>query len=640
MDSKLNWEKIGLMVGLEIHQQLDTNKLFCNCSSDVVSDEGEKFFRRLHTTKSELGATDVAAAAAAERARTYRYVSPKKGSCLVERDEEPPHAPNAKAMEIALQISAMLGAEPVDEAHFMRKIVVDGSNTGGFQRTALIAMGGKADGVRIQTVCLEEDSCRKISDDAESVTYSLDRLGIPLVEIATAPDIRTPEQAKDVALAIGLLLRATGRVKRGLGTIRQDLNVSVKGGARVEIKGVQDLRSVPLMVEAEAARQLKLISVAAKLKERGASAGGEIVDTTGILAQSKSKVVASAISSGGKILVVKLPGFAGLIEKGEHGLRAPSAPGIDAGLCASSTAPRLGKELSAYAKVRAGVKGIFHSDELPGYGITDAEVAAVRQALSFNDGDAFVMVAEKERTARLALSAVIDRAKLALSGVPEEVRRALPDNTSEYMRPMPGAARMYPETDVPQIRISAEQFAKIKANLPESLDAKMKRFERQYELSAEVAMQIVRSGDFDRFEFLARAAQPAIAARLMLNIIPELESKGKDVSRISDDDLLAVFGALNEGKFAKEALPSIIAALADGKSAAEALGAVGGASTAELEKVINKIIAEKAEFVRQRGEAAIGPLMGLVMKEMRGKVDGAAINSALTRKVKEALAGK
>ncbi|MDD5502978.1 MAG: Glu-tRNA(Gln) amidotransferase subunit GatE [Candidatus Thermoplasmatota archaeon] len=618
----MDWKEIGLMVGLEIHQQLDTNKLFCNCSSDVVSDDGEKFFRRLHTTRSELGATDVAAAAAAERARFYKYISPKGGSCLVERDEEPPHAPNAKAMEIALQICAMLGSEPVDEAHFMRKIVVDGSNTGGFQRTALLAMGGKVDGARIQTVCLEEDSCRKISDDAESVTYSLDRLGIPLVEIATAPDIRTPEQAKDVALAIGLLLRATGKVKRGLGTIRQDLNVSVKGGSRVEIKGVQDLRSVPLMVEAEAARQLKLVSVAAKLKERSASVHSEIIDITQVLAQSKSKVVASAFSSGGKILAVKLPGFAGVIEKGEHG----------------AVAPRLGKELSAYAKTRAGVKGIFHSDELPAYGITEAEVASVRQHLTLGENDAFVMVAEKEKIARIALSAVIDRAKLALSGVPEEVRRALPDNTSEYMRPMPGAARMYPETDVPQIRISAEQFAKIKANLPESLDAKAKRFEQQYGLSAEIAKQIVRSGEFERFEFLARAAPSAIVARLMFNIIPELESKGNDVSRISDDAILAVFGALSEGKFAKEALPTVVAVLADGKPVAEALSGVGGASAGELEALVDKIIAEKIEFVRQKGEGAAGPLMGLVMKEMRGKVDGATINSTLARKIKEALA--
>ena len=288
----------------------------------------------------------------------------------------------------------------------------------------------------------------------------------------------------------------------------------------------------------------------------------------------------------------------------------------------------------------SGVKGIFHSDELPGYGITDAEVATVKQSLALGENDAFVMVAEREGTARLALSAVIDRAKLALSGVPEEVRRALPDNTSEYMRPMPGAARMYPETDVPQIRISAEQFAKIKANLPESLDAKARRFENAYGLSADATKQIVRSGDFDRFEFLARAAPPAVVSRLMLNIIPELESKGMGASRISDNGLLAAFGALAEGKFAKEALPTVIAALADGKPIAEALSGIGGASAGELEALVDKIVAEKMEFVRQKGEGAVGPLMGLVMKEMRGKVDGAAINSTLARKVKEALAKK
>lgn len=615
--TEIDYKKIGLKVGLEIHQQLNTHKLFCGCSSDILSIEGERITRYLRLTRSELGAVDIAAEAAAGRGRVYNYICPEGASCLVEKDEEPPHLPNPAAIETVLQVCAMLGSNVVDEIYFMRKIVLDGSNTSGFQRTALIGMGGKIKDIGIATICLEEDAARKISEDSESITYSLDRLGIPLIEIATNPEIISPEQARDVALSIGLLLRSTEKVKRGIGTIRQDLNVSINGGARVEIKGIQELNVIPKIVENEVMRQQKFLEVAEKLKERKASLG-KILDVTEIFSSTQSKVLSSAISDNGRVFALSLNGFAGLLEK-------------------SPVEPRLGKELATYARVHSGIKGIFHSDELPGYGITEDEVLAVRSASGAGAHDAFILVAEKEETAKRAIEAVKERAGMAIEGVPEEVRKALPDCSTEYMRPMPGAARMYPETDVSPIRVSEELLARIRKSLPERLEEKVQRFVRQCNLSLEVAKQIVHSGEFERFELFAGYAPPAIAARIILNIIPEIESKGKDISKITDEDIIAVLDMLKQGRFAKEAIPNILEMIADGKTVFEAVECAGTASTEDLEKAVDKILRERIDFVKNKGLDSVGPLMGILMKEFRGKVDGAMMNRILTEKVKKVI---
>ena len=195
----------------------------------------------------------------AEKKLRFRYQAPPDSSCLVDADEEPPHAANADAMDIVLTFAAMLDARPVDEVHFMRKLVVDGSNTTGFQRTAMIAMDGKLEVngrmISVPTFCLEEDAARKVDAKAGEVTYRLDRLGIPLIEVATGPELHTPEEVKEAAQRLGSMMRATRRVKRGIGTIREDVNISIPGGARVEIKGVQELRLLPLYVEKEVERQ-------------------------------------------------------------------------------------------------------------------------------------------------------------------------------------------------------------------------------------------------------------------------------------------------------------------------------------------------------------------------------------------------
>src|SRR5947209_9136501 len=376
----MDYRALGLKVGLEIHQQLATHKLFCEDVSALVDTaDGQRFRRRLRPTQSELGEVDAAALEEAKRRLTFVYEA-TPNSCLVEADEEPPHPPNPAALDIALEIALLLNARPVSEVDFMRKIVIDGSNTSGFQRSALVALDGhlETNGKRIgvPTILLEEDAARKLSEAEGEVVYRLDRLGIPLVEIATSPDIETPEEAREVALAFGSLLRATRKVMRGIGTIREDLNVSIKGGSRIEIKGVQELRLISTFVEREVERQRMLLEAAAELKRRGVrSIPAEVHNLSASFKGTQSKVVATALKKGGVVLGWSLPGFAGLLKD------------------------KLGPELAAHARV-AGVAGIFHSDELPAYGITPSEVTAARTALRIGEHDAFVLVAEEEEKAR------------------------------------------------------------------------------------------------------------------------------------------------------------------------------------------------------------------------------------------------
>jgi len=270
---KINYEKLGFRCGLEIHQQLETHKLFCNCPS-LVNDPNPvdiKVIRKLRPVAGETGEIDVAAKHEMEKGKFIVYEACSTSSCLVELDEEPPHPINQEALQIALQIAKLLNATIIDEIQVMRKTVVDGSNTSGFQRTALIAINGYVDTsfgkVRIPTICLEEEAAKKIKEESKSITYRLDRLGVPLVEIGTSADIKNPEHAKEVASKLGMILRSTGKVKRGIGTIRQDVNVSISGGARTEIKGFQDLRSIPKVISYEVKRQLDLIKKDENIKE-------------------------------------------------------------------------------------------------------------------------------------------------------------------------------------------------------------------------------------------------------------------------------------------------------------------------------------------------------------------------------------
>lgn len=629
---KLDYKALGFRCGLEIHQQLDTRKLFSPCPSEVVDPEEvaartiARIDRKLRATQSELGEVDVAALAEARKRKSFRYLAIDGLTSLVETDEEPPHPMAQDALDVSLTFAGLVNAKPVAEVHVMRKTVIDGSNTSGFQRTALVGLGGRLDveggDVRVQTLTLEEDSARKVDDQDGLVTWTLDRLGIPLLEIATETDIHDPGHAQRTAARIGGLLRATGRVKRGLGTIRQDVNISVAVGARVEVKGCQDLRAIPRIIEAEVRRQLWLHHVAEALKQRGLRPNGlaHPIDVTQAFAATGAKSVKDALAKGGVVLALKLPGYGGLL-KG-----------------AGKDGPRLGRELADHAKVAAGVKGIFHSDELPAYGIVDGEVAAVRKQLHCEEHDAFALCVESTATARRALEAVAERARQALAGPQKEVRAVQPDDSTRFMRPMPGAARMYPETDVPPTRVTTQRWKDTLAHLPPKPEERIAAFVKQYGLSQDLATQLLANEAEGDFAAWAPLADAALVARLLLQYLPTLAHPDRVRAHVP-----AILAALGQGRFAKEAVEPLLQALdGDGKltvPAAVAKLGVQVADTATVDAVIARVIAERRDFVKQRGAGAIGPLMGPVMAQLRGKADGAVISARLKALV-EAEAAK
>jgi glutamyl-tRNA(Gln) amidotransferase subunit E len=624
--SELDYRSLGLRVGIEIHQQLNTGKLFCDCACTLSDEHHREFTRRLRPTQSEMGEIDRAALEESERKMHFRYQT-VSDSCLVEADEEPPHDANRRAIEAALEMSMLLGMTPVDEIHFMRKIVIDGSNTSGFQRTALISMGGKVEvngrTIGITTICLEEDAARKITEHGSEVVYRLDRLGIPLVEMATEPEITSPEEVRLVAERLGSLLRATKKVRRGIGTIREDINISVAGGARVEIKGAQDLRLLHVYVVEEVKRQLALLEVMKTLRDRGAEKiSPDAKDISGIFRGTRCKVIKGALDAGGVVLAARLPRFAGVLGPTEAGVK------------------RLGPEMASHARV-AGVKGLFHSDELPGYGVTVAEVEEVRAVLLVEPEDAFFLIADEEEKARAAILRATDRLDFAIEGVPEETRDPLPDGQTVYSRPLPGKERMYPETDVRPILVDERLIESIRLNLPELPEEMVSRFVKDFGISRDQAEALIKGGYEDEFELLAGSfGSPQVVARIYLNTYPELEKLGLDPSGLALETMKDVMTRLKAGAFAKEAIPKVLASvLQHGHDVARA-AEVAGVESIDMESVrelCDRIVREKENLVRERGEASIGPLMGLVMKELRGKVDGRIISEILGERIRRLL---
>lgn len=626
----------SIRCGLEIHQMLDTReKLFCSCPTEIIKDPGDlTVWRKLRVAKSEIGEIDPAALFEYEKGLSFTYEGYSSSTCLVELDEEPPHELNREALELTLKFALMVGAHVVDELHVMRKIVIDGSNTTGFQRTVLVALGGEIrvgdKTIPLQTICLEEDAARKISEDKEKrvVTYRLDRLGVPLIEVATAPVITSPEEARDVALRIGLLLRSLGRVKRGLGTIRQDLNVSVEGGAKVEIKGVQYLDLIPKVVQYEALRQKNLLEIRDELRRRGVDEdmlAFNPVEVTELFQNTKSKVAKQALSAGGVALALKLPRFAGLLGR-------EIQPGR-----------RLGTELADRARYRAEVGGLFHSDELPGYGITREEVDSVKSKLGCGDNDAFVLVFERRDKALDALRAAWERAVEALHGVPEETRAANPDGTSRYMRPRPGSARMYPETDVRPIRVSREWLEKLRLELPEPPEKTLEKLRERYSLPESIAWMLFDTQQLYLFEELVTktGAPPVLVASTLTNTLVSLRRDGVPVENITEEHLADLFKLVAKGQIAKEAVPDVLRELAlnPDESVEEAVTKVGvvALSVEKLKEIVAGIILENSEYVREKGEKAFGKIMGIVMEKVRGRVDGKIVADVVREEIRRFL---
>jgi glutamyl-tRNA(Gln) amidotransferase subunit E len=637
----IDYKKIGFKCGIEIHQQLDTAKLFCSCPSVMREDKPDLVVERsMRAVAGELGVVDPAALHEFFRNRRLLYEAYSDTTCLVELDEEPPHPLNQDALKVAIEVAVLLKARLVDELQVMRKTVIDGSNTAGFQRTILLAMDGvleTSEGViGIPTICLEEDAGRKIAENGNVITYRLDRLGIPLVEIATTPDIKNPRHAREVAEALGMLLRATGKVKRGLGTIRQDINVSIAEGNRIEVKGVQELNAIPKLIENEVKRQLGLIDIKKELMSRSktdtdifyehaVSSSSEegnpklpLVDVTQEFKEDNRGWIIKRIESGDKIFAMRIPLFAGLLGK-------EIMPDY-----------RFGTELSQIAKSATGIGGILHSDEASNKDISER----LSNKLNCEPQDAWIAIVGAQgaqETIRAAFGNIWKRCVGAFEGVPEETRVAVGE-LNYYMRPLPGSARMYPETDEPLIIPDAGMIKDVKAHLPELFAEKASRYEA-FGLSGEFASQMSKSalaGKFEAYVALHKQLKPSLIATVLLMAPKEAKKRfNAPVDVLQDRHFEELLSLLEKGVIVKEATVELIGAAAENpfKSILDLASEkkLKMMAPAELESLVDEAIRKNKDIAA--GKNAIGVLLGKVMELCKGRADAQAVRQILSKKL-------
>ncbi|MEM4314501.1 MAG: Glu-tRNA(Gln) amidotransferase subunit GatE, partial [Thermoplasmata archaeon] len=491
---------------------------------------------------------------------------------------------------------------------FMRKIVIDGSNTTGFQRTALIGMDGYIETnkgkISIRSVCLEEESARKIENRGNIAIYRLDRLGIPLVEITTGPDMKSPEEVKEVAERIGYLLRSTKKVKRGIGAIRQDLNISTDG-ERVEVKGVSRLNLIEKIARYEMERQSMLTAIANELKFRNPDLQNiQIVDVTNVFLNSKSKIINNAISKGHKVLGIRVAGFKGILKSEKF---------------------RFGKELAEIARAM-GIPGIFHSDELPNYGITKDEVKMLEKYFGISGNDAFIIIAAEESKGKEVIEMIVNRIRRAKDGVISETRGPRDDGTTEFMRPLPGKERMYPETDVPPIYINEELIEKLKSRIPKPYEEAIKELSINYGISEQQARQIIDEEREDEFsEYFSIYNNGNVIFRTLFNILPELENDGLDVSKVSSNDLEKIFMAIANKKILKEAIPYLIRDKIE--KGTMNIDDYSPFDESTLKKIIENIINENIEKIKSKNP--ISAIMGITMERLKGRADGEIVNKLI-----------
>ncbi len=580
--------------GIEIHQRLDANKLFCSCHFDANKDsgaeEGHKVLkRRLRAIAGEGGSFDAAVLYEAGKGKEFSYKYLDESSCLVELDEEPPHSVDEEALEFALSVAQVLHCKIPDVIFVMRKTVIDGSNVSGFQRSALVGYDGsletKSGRVGIASVCLEEESAQ-IGEGGH--TYHLDRLGIPLVEIATTPDIKDGMQLQEVAENIGLLLRSSGKVQRGIGTIRQDVNISINNGERNELKGVQDLRALPQIFDLEVKRQSKIRELEGKLKKAGMKVG-RILDYTRNF-YSPSFRFYKNLNEGQKVVGFRIDNFSGL-------LGFETLPGR-----------RFASELSDFVK-NFGLGGLMHSDEdFSKYGV-EGVIKEIREKERASEKDAYIFVVEKEERAQRVLEILIDRIReICKNGFLGEVRRVNSDNSTSFLRPIPGSARMYPETDVVPIVVSKrlldEAKDKVKFLFPSEVILKLKKLG----LAEEQAKFILKNVDVGLFERLVKSGHKPT---YLVEFFAGLEKEDLD---LSVEQIEKVLGLVKSGRVAKNQV----------LEAAKDIVSGGRISMSSNSVNAEKLVREEYEKLKRmpnfNKEKALGVLIGRLKSRVNPEV--------------------
>ena len=629
-DEEEYYHKLGLKCGLEVHQQLATEqKLFCRCKAVLHRDNPTaEILRHMRPTLSELGLYDGTALMEFKTKKNVIYKLYDDTVCTYEMDDTPPFPLNQQALDIALEIGMLLNCSIVDEIHISRKQYLDGSIPTGFQRTGIIGIEGEIPyrnrKIRIIQLGLEEDACREISDKGHEIVFKTDRLSIPLVEVVTYPDIRTPKEAAEVAAIIGRLLRSTGKVRRGLGSVRQDINVSIHGSTRVELKGVTKLQYISKAVSNEVGRQKALLEIRDELRLRGINEQtfqSESKDVTWIFNDTECKQLKEIIKNKGKIYGIVLRFFAGVLER-------PTQPG-----------KTFNDELSGRVRVIACLDimpNIIYNKHFEEFGITAKEINQLEKLFNIRSQDTLVLVWANEADVKTAVEEIRIRAIEATNGVPSETRQVFSDGFNDFERILPGPDRMYPDTDSPPTPINEERLERIGKIIPERLWDREKRLKKMG-LSDQLVASLAISQHFNLFDKIVKDlhVDPILVAVTLEQTLKYLQRCGKKIRSVSNEKMYQLFKILKEKKISREAISVILDFLSDNpnKGVEQAIHEldIKPMSIKELENALNEIITQykKPKNVMPR----FGVIMGKIMKVARNRIDGRVVKDMVVIKL-------
>jgi len=613
-----DYSQIGFKSGLEIHQQLLTDKkLFCRCpAGQYGKDYNAEILRHMRPTLSEMGVYDGTALMEFKTKKNIIYRINRNTVCTYEMDDTPPFLMNDEALDIAIGIGMLFDCNIIDEIHIARKQYLDGSIPTGFQRTAIFALDGKipynGKVVKIVQMSIEEDSCREVSDVGHERIYLADRLGMPLIETVTEPAMKTPDEVAEVAWICSNLVRSTQRVRRGMGAAREDVNVSVEGGTRIEIKGVSRISLIPLLTYNEAMRQWNLLRLKEELKTRGITTEtfqAESHDITSILKNPHYVPLKSAVENNLQIKCVTLNGFANLLH------------------WQTQTDTYFSKEISDRVRVIAcltEIPNIIHSDS-KGDTITSSDWLRVKKFVNATDNDTLIIVWGSDADTETAVKEIIIRAKEATIGIPSETRQALRDGTNGFERILPGADRMYPDTDLPPQKIADEHLQKIKEWLPK------KYWERQtWYKELGIPDDVIAELSISKFAALFEKAvvewkvNPVTVSVALIQYVKRLKKERRDIRLLDENTMSIILKAYTDKVLPRDAILQAMQ------------------NTIELglftEEIIQKSISEiaidaeiKEAELKLAGLRIRNPqkkehiLMGIIMRKLRGRVNAVVV---------------
>ena len=635
MDNSV-FEKIGFMSGLEIHQQLKTEtKLFCRCPTGLRKDtSGIEILRHMRPTLSEMGTYDRTALMEFKTKKQVHYQIYTDTICTYEIDDTPPFELNEEALDISLIIAMQLHSNIVDELHISRKQYLDGSIPAGFQRTGIVAVEGwipyKDRKINIRQLSLEEDACREISDHGHHIIFRTDRLSIPLVEVVTEPDMKDPTEVREVANILGRIMRFTRLVRRGMGATRQDVNVSITGSVRTEIKGVPTLKLIEMTSGNDALRQRVLLDIMEELKKRGATEDMLKLenltkkDVTHIFNDLDIEVFKKAREAEDfHIKAVKLPKFGGLLSRITHQQHD------------------FAHEFAGRILVIACIdypKNFLHTDELPGFGVTDLERSAIMKELKVGKDDVALIVWGTDGDTETALREIALRAQEATQGLPFETRQAFKDGTTGFERMLPGPDRMYPDTDSPPVPLTKERLDRLRKLVPEPLWDVEKRLEGPMKIPHSVAYKLPISSYYPLFDAVTKMTKlsPVRVAVAVMEDLTALRRAGVDLPLAKQERIFEIFKLIDSKKVTWDAFVPLAKMVADpgndGKSVAELAktAGYGPMKEAALQEIIDNTIKANPKIIEMR---TLNPLMGLVMREVRGSVPGEKVYELVSKTV-------